>query len=501
MKELSLLVLSLIIIIFIAGCTQQPTGQAVVEQISGNQAQPSQVSAYPCANVICSDHCSGNTRLINGYCVGGKCMYYSDYCENGCTDGHCNPLTTAPTYTTTPNVNRVGSTVEISGLKITLNNVRTDYHIGTYYTYLNQYQNEAKDGYKYFIVSITVENTGSESKYVLASDLTMIDSNKNQYEYSSATYSLPNAFESKNLLSNAKNSGEVAFEVPENAPISKLYYEIDNYNEIYAIWDLSVVNITTQSTKECGNAGQSCCDNQCSRENICSGGVCIACGKDNQPPCSDGCYYGYELIGGACKNECSYGQIRVGGVCQDCGKDNQIPCSDGCDYGYELISGKCISECGYGQIRINGVCTNCGGTNEICCPTNKCDYSFNVCNNGICIDCGGLNEPCCSDSKCDYSKVCKNNVCVNCGSEAGQPCCLGETKCLSFPTTTCISDVCQYCGRTGEICCEGNKCNSGQICKNGFCEECGSTGQQCCGPENYYICFIGSCQSGICVYP
>jgi len=423
-----LIILLLILIIFIAGCTQQPTGRALEVNTQQNASstenqQSSQVSVDPCANMVCNDYCSGNTRYTNGYCVGGQCKYSSDYCQNGCSNGRCNPL---------PKSYRVGDTIQMSGLKITLNSIRTDYHIGTYYTYINQYQNEAKSGYKYYIVLITVENTGSESKYVSAGYLTILDSNKNQYDYSSSTYSLTKSFEGKDLLSGAKNSGEVAFEVPESASALKLYYEIDSYNDIYAIWDLSNVNVSTQSSKDCGNAGQSCCDNQCSRENICSGGICVACSKDNQPPCSDGCYYGYELIGGTCKKECSYGQMRVGGICQDC---------------------------------------------------------------------GGLNEPCCSDSKCDYSKVCKNNVCVNCGSEAGQPCCLGETKCLSFPTTTCINDVCQYCGRTGEICCEGNKCNAGQICKNGVCEECGSTGQQCCGPENYYTCFIGSCQSGICVYP
>ena len=432
MKDLVLVALSLTVIIFIAGCTQQPTGQAInqeqfpeqniTEQISENQTQSSQQSVDPCANVVCNDYCSGNTRYINGYCVDGQCRYSSEYCQSGCSNGHCNPL---------PTVYRVGDTIQKSGLKITLNGIRTDYHIGTYYTYLNQYQNEAKSGYKYYIVLITVENTGSDSNYVSLLDLTLLDSNKNQYEYSSATYSLTNKFEGKDLLSGAKNSGEVAFEVPENAPISKLYYEIDSYNDIYVIWDLSNVNASASSAKECGNTGQSCCDNQCSRENVCSGGICIACGKDNQPPCSDGCYYGYELIDGACKKECSYGQIRMSGVCTDC---------------------------------------------------------------------GGLNEPCCSDSKCDYSKVCKNNVCVNCGSEAGQPCCSGETKCLSFPTTTCINNVCEYCGREGERCCENNKCNAGHICKTGTCESCGGIGEQCCSPDNPWICFIGSCSGGICIY-
>ena len=226
--------------------------------------------------------------------------------------------------------------------------------------------------------------------------------------------------------------------------------------------------------QEYGGKNQPCGpNNACDYGSICVNNVCQECGKDGQISCADGCSYGYELVGGSCTKECSYSQIRVNGVCQECGGDNQIPCEDNkCDYGYELINGKCIKECGYNQIRISGTCT----------------------------DCGGLNEPCCSDSECDYGKVCKNSICVNCGEEAGQPCCSGEYKCSSYPTTMCVNDVCEYCGREGEQCCENNKCNSGNICKSGKCEECGGLYEQCCSPDNPYICFIGSCESGICVY-
>jgi hypothetical protein len=43
-----------------------------------------------CANVTCSDHCNGNIRYYNGFCVIGQCEYYPEVCQNGCSNGSCN---------------------------------------------------------------------------------------------------------------------------------------------------------------------------------------------------------------------------------------------------------------------------------------------------------------------------------------------------------------------------------------------------------------------------
>jgi hypothetical protein len=47
------------------------------------------IVGYECKDVGCEDTCSGDTRLYDGLCSGGRCMYFSENCEFGCSGGYC----------------------------------------------------------------------------------------------------------------------------------------------------------------------------------------------------------------------------------------------------------------------------------------------------------------------------------------------------------------------------------------------------------------------------
>ncbi len=46
----------------------------------------------PCASMECGDKCSSDTRLHGGVCVAGECMYKSELCEHGCSEGSCGEM-------------------------------------------------------------------------------------------------------------------------------------------------------------------------------------------------------------------------------------------------------------------------------------------------------------------------------------------------------------------------------------------------------------------------
>ena len=87
MSKTNIGILLLILIIFVSGCTQQPTGQTITEQ------QSSQSSVNPPTNKTCQkDYCSGDMRFFDSYYNANldRCVYSGEKCENGCTDGRCN---------------------------------------------------------------------------------------------------------------------------------------------------------------------------------------------------------------------------------------------------------------------------------------------------------------------------------------------------------------------------------------------------------------------------
>jgi len=220
---------------------------------------------------------------------------------------------------------------------------------------------------------------------------------------------------------------------------------------------------TDSPSGSCGGEGEQCCPNDYCHSSYetsltCVDGECVKCGGTNQPPCS-----GFE---------CDYGEVFHNGVCVTCGSKGE-PCCSGdieCDFGYTCEDSKCVE---------------CGGSNQIPCDNNECDFGYELID-GECIE------------ECDYGEIRVSGSCVECG-DANQPCC-GDNYCYSYPTTTCIDGTCEYCGREGEICCDGDECNSGYRCVSGTCESCGGIGEQCCSPDNIYICLIGDCIDGVCVY-
>jgi hypothetical protein len=76
--------------------------------------------------------------------------------------------------------------------------------------------------------------------------------------------------------------------------------------------------------------------------------------------------------------------------------------------------------------------------------------------------CGGS----CGD--CGTCRQCDNGTCKV--ALDGEPCSSGS----------CVSGVCEACGRGGMTCCEGGVCFLGECTIAEFCAVCGGEGQVCC---------------------
>lgn len=108
--------------------------------------------------------------------------------------------------------------------------------------YISQFE-IPKEGNVFLIVSLQIQNAQGKQLYTSPSSAVLVDSNRNQYDYDSATFSLQNSFESKNLLPGNLESGDIAFQVPENANITQFVYTLDTLNNVY----VTIPLITTSS--------------------------------------------------------------------------------------------------------------------------------------------------------------------------------------------------------------------------------------------------------------
>ena len=407
MVKIEVCIIALILILFVAGCTQQPTGQDIVNQT---------LTKY-----VCPD---GSTVDKPELCTGQKTQTQSQQpsCTSNWSCGDWNACVGGTHTRTCTDSNNCGVTsgkpAEIEKCTVSFETIKSNALNVSYGELMRNVENyQGKIVYYRGEVIQIAQNYGdnyvlrvsvTRDKYGLWSDAVWVN------------YNGPRVLENDIIEFWGKVKGLKTYEAVLGNSVT--------VPEIDAIY-LDVV-FKSELRAECGKTGKICCEN----------------------------------------TDCDYGNICVNNICQVCGEDNQLPCTSGCSYGYELLNGNCVKECSYSQIRINGVCTDCGGLNEPCCSDSKCDYS-KVCQNNVCVNCGlGAGQPCCSgEYKCLLTTIltCINNVCEYCGME-GKQCCDNNVCGLG---TICNNNICEHCGFTGEKCCSSDNpwiCITGS-CSNGIC--------------------------------
>ncbi len=142
----------------------------------------------------------------------------------------------------------------------------------------------------------------------------------------------------------------------------------------------------------------------------------------------------------------------------------------------------------------------CGMDRLPCCSNGEapCLYEQTCCvdpNNpkrNMCVDectCGGLNDFCCAEGqRCNNGLACVNGYCVACGDD-GQPCCDTGDECNN--KLVCHSKKCVQCGLADNPCCDaGKSCatekaldNTRAECQSGVCILCGFASRKGCFGE------------------
>lgn len=121
----------------------------------------------------------------------------------------------------------------------------------------------------------------------------------------------------------------------------------------------------------CGGEGQPCCGKTCSGNDkqgnalACAGEKCVGCGLIGNPCCADqGC--SDETAGEPSLAQC------LGGLCAACGGNQQPAC---------LGDRKCLVD----YLLNNNNCFKCGEVNEPCCEGMKCNSKLKLeCRSGFC---------------------------------------------------------------------------------------------------------------------
>lgn len=137
------------------------------------------------------------------------------------------PATTPQTQPEKPKVStfKVGESASDSRLKITVNNVsfkdkitysQTTEVMGEEYT--SSFDFKPKENYQFLVLDITIENLQTDKTSSISSLLffKVSDADGYSYDYSSGTAYLDRKWEDGDILPEMKKRGSVAFEVPNN---------------------------------------------------------------------------------------------------------------------------------------------------------------------------------------------------------------------------------------------------------------------------------------------
>jgi hypothetical protein len=249
----------------------------------------------------------------------------------------------------------------------------------------------------------------------------------------------------------------------------------------------------------CGERGAACCTTgpECQ-----GGGCCDRSGPD--PRC---------VPAGAPQPNNS-GTICAGGVFEVCGSNADPCCPGGVCFTGCCVGGICGAngtpcQSGYTCDATSGDCTaafpsTCGGSGEACCtgsnpstnPQAFCVASGLACNpsSGTCETCGSKGDLCCEGNLCDSGGCCDHS--------GGSPTCVADGDQCAAGIGRCNNGGCGVaCGRPQQFCCGmAVGCSAAfTTCETGTCVTCGGPGQKCCKDgaapwcTSGFVCSAGSC--------
>lgn len=107
--------------------------------------------------------------------------------------------------------------------EVKVNSVRTDYNAGEFYT--------PEDGNQYIVVNVTIKNIGEESEYLSPYSFTLLDDGLAK----TSTYvPVSDELEAGDLAPGATTTGNLVYEVSEDANNLKLQYDVTVFDQSYS---------------------------------------------------------------------------------------------------------------------------------------------------------------------------------------------------------------------------------------------------------------------------
>lgn len=123
-------------------------------------------------------------------------------------------------------VSVIGCTDLGSEVKVTVDSKRYSDSIGTDWS-----EQDASDGYTFFIVKITVENVGDERVHTNPIYTTISTTDGQTYDYSGSSFVFTDHFDAVDVQPGNKQTGTLAYEIPKSATPDKFFYN-DFTNDI-----------------------------------------------------------------------------------------------------------------------------------------------------------------------------------------------------------------------------------------------------------------------------
>jgi len=131
-----------------------------------------------------------------------------------------------------------------------------------------------------------------------------------------------------------------------------------------------------------------------------------------------------------------------------------------------------------------------------------CNVGYTCNASSLCQACGASSQICCNGTTCNSGYICSSGTCAACGV-SGQPCCTGDTCNTGYACNT-TSSLCQTCGGIGQICCSGSTCTGNYTCTSGVCTSSTCTSNSDCAAGNYCAaggaCTAKKSTGGTCDY-
>ncbi len=206
MKKILILAILLIVIIAIAGCSQQPTGQAIdkLQKTGKTTSQPTQEESTTTHEPSCNPdwQCSEWSECSKSGTQTRKCVDKND-CET-----KVGKPTESQSCVYKPKTFNIGDILSNKEIEFIVHSIRKTYYISEY--------DEADEGKVYLIVDFSIKNIGDEDGYYFnPNNIEVEDENHYTYSYSWDSYNLDKYFDDTTVELGRTKRGEIAFEVPK----------------------------------------------------------------------------------------------------------------------------------------------------------------------------------------------------------------------------------------------------------------------------------------------